>query len=592
MKYIDKIEIKYFRSIKSAFVKNTNHLNVLSGKNDIGKSNVLRALDLFFGTYKCNFQEDYNKERLSEVKEESIKGKQIINIAITFNKPKGSISLPPKFRVSRTWDRNGSLISQNDNLENALKKSKITNVSIKTSRTSLTAFMNKIYYIHVPAVRGEVFFRELLGILQNEMFAAESRKTKYDKSKNISKLTKSFNQEIRNLTQSLNKDFKSTTGIDSNVSLPTNMAELFRALQIDTQHGTHEILLTNRGQGLKMRYIPTILNYISSISKSYFIWGFDEPENSCEYSLCKKMADDFENKFSNKAQIFIVSHSFNFVTLQSDSTSVYRVYMENNDVNSQIEPHAKDSNKLENELGIYYIHNKLNETFDKYNEKLSYYKEVEEKLKDETKPQLFFEGESDSINLTTAYKKLFDKDINESFRLGNHQKTKEGSAIGEGAPLLNNFMYQYVGKMQSTSLIFGLFDYDEEGMKQIKSLVKIGNYNQYENDAGYKHIYKKEDCENIFVMLIVPPDHRVDFYDHENPDFCHVSTELLYMDKEIPEANRKYPSKFDNRIFGFKGNKVAFAKKIRKFVLDGKKIDCSGFSPTFKILDKIINDSK
>jgi AAA15 family ATPase/GTPase len=589
MKYIDKIEIKYFRSLKNASVKNTNHLNILSGKNDIGKSNVLRALDLFFGTYKCNFQEDYNKERLSDVKDESIKGKQIINIAITFNKPKSAISLPSKFRVSRTWDRNGNLISQNDNLENALKKSKISNVSIKTSRSSLTAFMNKIYYIHVPVVRGEVFFSELLGILQNEMFAAEGRKTKHDKSKMISKVTRTLNKEINSLTQYLNKDFMASTGIDSNITLPTSMAELFRALQIDTQHGGHEISLTNRGQGLKMRYIPTILNYISSISRSYFIWGFDEPENSCEYSLCNKMAEDFENIYSNNAQIFIVSHSFSFVTLQSSMTSVYRVYMDDNDINSQIEPHPYDSNKLENELGIYQIHHKLNKTFEEYNESLDYYKEVEDKLKDNTKPQLFFEGESDSINFSTAHQNIFNSDIIESYKLGKHLKSKEGSSIGDGAPLLNNFMYQYVGKMPSGSIVIGVFDYDEEGMKQIKSLVNKGDYVQYQNDVGYKHVYKKEDSDNIYVMLIVPPDHRIDFYDSENPDFCRVSTELLFMDKEIPANNRKYPSKFDDRTFSFSGKKVSFANSIKTKVSKGKEIDFSGFSPTFELLRKIIS---
>lgn len=48
MKLINKINIEYFRSLKSVHIENINHLNIFSGKNDIGKSNILKALDIFF----------------------------------------------------------------------------------------------------------------------------------------------------------------------------------------------------------------------------------------------------------------------------------------------------------------------------------------------------------------------------------------------------------------------------------------------------------------------------------------------------------------------------------------------------------------
>lgn len=47
MKRISKIEIKNFRSIKTEIVSKLSELNVFSGCNDVGKSNVLRALDMF-----------------------------------------------------------------------------------------------------------------------------------------------------------------------------------------------------------------------------------------------------------------------------------------------------------------------------------------------------------------------------------------------------------------------------------------------------------------------------------------------------------------------------------------------------------------
>lgn len=47
MKIIKKIEISYFRSVYSVDLKNVDDLNILIGGNDSGKSNILKALNLF-----------------------------------------------------------------------------------------------------------------------------------------------------------------------------------------------------------------------------------------------------------------------------------------------------------------------------------------------------------------------------------------------------------------------------------------------------------------------------------------------------------------------------------------------------------------
>ena len=76
-------------------------------------------------------------------------------------------------------------------------------------------------------------------------------------------------------TENLNEDFKKASGIDTNVTLPTNVSELLESLRIDTKHGDHNVALALRGSGIRMQYIPTILNHISTISPFYYIWGFE-----------------------------------------------------------------------------------------------------------------------------------------------------------------------------------------------------------------------------------------------------------------------------------------------------------------------------
>jgi predicted ATP-dependent endonuclease of OLD family len=103
-------------------LKQCSQLNVLSGRNDVGKSNVLRALNLFFNgntdwQTPLDFAKDFSLTRLNQVRKESVKGKQYIHIAIEFERPnnfKGS--LPDRFIVKRNWYRDQSQYNQTDNI--------------------------------------------------------------------------------------------------------------------------------------------------------------------------------------------------------------------------------------------------------------------------------------------------------------------------------------------------------------------------------------------------------------------------------------------------------------------------------------------
>jgi AAA15 family ATPase/GTPase len=93
MKLIEKIEISYFRSFsKTEAVDQCSDLNILSGRNDSGKSNVLRALNLFFTENKVdfynylNFKKDFSKYREKVVTSDQIKGKKVFKIRILFNR--------------------------------------------------------------------------------------------------------------------------------------------------------------------------------------------------------------------------------------------------------------------------------------------------------------------------------------------------------------------------------------------------------------------------------------------------------------------------------------------------------------------------
>ena len=67
MQLIKSIEIRYLRSIHRIDIKQLGDLTIFSGANDVGKSNILKALNLFFNNETdwlnpIDFYQDFSLE--------------------------------------------------------------------------------------------------------------------------------------------------------------------------------------------------------------------------------------------------------------------------------------------------------------------------------------------------------------------------------------------------------------------------------------------------------------------------------------------------------------------------------------------------
>ena len=81
MQLIKKIEVRYLRSLYSLTLDKIGDLSVVFGRNDSGKSNFLRALNLFFNGISDSEQEfdfaiDISDQRKKEARD--AKGKQFV----------------------------------------------------------------------------------------------------------------------------------------------------------------------------------------------------------------------------------------------------------------------------------------------------------------------------------------------------------------------------------------------------------------------------------------------------------------------------------------------------------------------------------
>ena len=108
MRLIKSVEIGYFRSVYKESLHNISDLTVLFGRNDSGKSNFLRALNLFFndctnpGKY-FDFGLDFNHSRLHECTEGS-DTRKFVYIKVFFDTPDNWVrSLGDSFWVKKTW---------------------------------------------------------------------------------------------------------------------------------------------------------------------------------------------------------------------------------------------------------------------------------------------------------------------------------------------------------------------------------------------------------------------------------------------------------------------------------------------------------
>ena len=91
MKLIEEIEIRYFRSFYKFRLKDLGDLSIVFGKNDSGKSNVVRALNLFFAgrpehSHPFDFPIDFCEQRLAE-STSSDDVRKFLFVKVTFNTP-------------------------------------------------------------------------------------------------------------------------------------------------------------------------------------------------------------------------------------------------------------------------------------------------------------------------------------------------------------------------------------------------------------------------------------------------------------------------------------------------------------------------
>lgn len=660
MRIIESVEIKYFRSFgeKNVRIKELKDLNIFSGSNDVGKSNILKALNLFFNN-ETNTGEQFDivrdlsilQKKRSDEKLESKKASRtkddpyaqqrdlFVKVKIFFNRdiPYDKSTSPERFWVERTWDRNG-FRSQTSNILNAYKqknKKEPRASQLGALQGQLTQFLNSIYFEYIPAVKDRLFLKNLFRKLQKSLF---------ERDVTFKKTSDDINSRISGTTLDLFSEFKEKTGIDAKFTVPESLIDFFTTIFVSTGGG---VSLYSRGDGIQARFIPAILNEISK-GKKNVIWGFEEPENSYEYRNAELLAKDFLKVYSNKKQIFLTSHTKEFLSLikgNEERVSLHRVY-KTLEKGSLVETYKKgkgfDKNKIQlnfwegvqdanindqnrtilnkifQDIGFlendqYLIENlqhqlemqrnllessgleinkrdEINNHLNKRIERILLGKsELESEIEEYNKPILYVEDTYDQI-YKIAYLKLKDYNIDkDNFEVIFKENAPFTIRRGQGAGKLAGRLRTPNNDGYENKKIVGLFDFDKEGRENIHNLKKETFWdNEYYGsiDQGF---WRKRTDHNCFYALLIPIPQRLEnFASLEWENFIsYVEIENL-LPSSILVSKRCIDRKSSpaGEYLKIKDNKKS---KIWQYLFELNKDDFKDLLPLFDTITKLFN---
>ena len=312
MLLIDQVEVAYFRSIYKDSLNGCAETNIIFGRNDSGKSNILRALNLFFNNQTSpelgfNFPQDFNHSRRAEAGGEG-DIRKFVYVKIWFNTPNTwRPSLGDRFWVKKQWSISFGSDAQ------------ITTSIPESKRHYLTRFLNKIRLYYVPAIKDRKIFESL----QANIYKVISQNIEFSGS------LVNFTNALRERTQGLSQQLLDDLDITSVVTTPKDLTDLFRSLDFETtsEAGDSYSLTLQRGDGVQVRHIAPILSFLADHSaEDFHIWAFEEPENSLELANAIDEAERFRSfgQQPNK-QIFLTSHSPAFFSLEQNDISRYFV---------------------------------------------------------------------------------------------------------------------------------------------------------------------------------------------------------------------------------------------------------------------------
>lgn len=383
---ISRLSMRNFRSIV-LFEHEMRDLNIFVGQNDEGKSNILRALNLFFNHDKPDgYQLDWGKDYCCFAPKRVNKAEEII-IEIEIRPPSSFANQNP-IVWRKIWRRNGlhqDSFKHRDGLE-------------VSSKSKIAAYLRAMRFDYVPAIKGKDYFQALMTKLHDMLEATVEEQ--------IRTASGSFTATINENTKRILQQIQQRLNLETTIQLPSNLRELFAQLEFTSVSGEKPFSLDQRGDGIKVRHIPIVLRWLAEQAnhlsapgrpKTATVWGYEEPENNLELRRCFELANEFVDG-SSDIQAFVTTHSpaFYSVFRGSDSSKVALFLVTKDEVQPKTSVRQLDGDvelkSLDSSMGLLDL---LEPHFKEAQAELNRLRQAAKELTDTSKPTIFCEGPSD-----------------------------------------------------------------------------------------------------------------------------------------------------------------------------------------------------
>jgi len=308
---LKKFQVKKYRSLMDIKVDISNkNTVVICGENNIGKTNFLRAMNIYFNHYKqelYNLKEDipyhiYYGSRGAGVKTELIG---------TFEKGSESIVL--------------KVIFTSDEIKYHIGSKEVSFDEVKDILESFQFLFLESHNINIPNLIS-------IALEKDGLLALDKQRSKQSQPlEKLNEFIELSQRAIADIEKSINEHFRELTNFDGilkDKQIKINFAEfeklrdVVKTMTSITLYDGNNHGIANKGSGAQRAVFLSLMQFISQNSKKNIIWGIDEPEAFLQPRLQKQVANVFDKIVTLQHQpIILTTHSQHFVKLNNLHTT-------------------------------------------------------------------------------------------------------------------------------------------------------------------------------------------------------------------------------------------------------------------------------
>lgn len=345
--YIKSVKIKNFRTLLDFEIELDEKFQIIAGANNSGKSNLLRALNIFFNE---GFDEDSYYDKTKDLSYHIEKGTGSssptsieVDLFLTdaeIRKIKDLNNYIIQNNIIRTkayydGDLEGWYCSNEDGnfpIQRDLKKGQN---KIEKTTHALTKLFNRIQFMYIPAQYdisskiNQLVAEEILPTMV-DTYGNTGLSSKVKELKKqidiVDKLTKDVLKEKNELiSQSFRDVIKLFPEIQAGINLEKYALEvsltgeslseiLSKRIILNVQDASHKEV-DSKGSGIQKLVLITLLEYFSKnieakarYTNPFLIWAIDEPETYMQPKLQKQISEIFKS-ISKTHQVICTTHS-------------------------------------------------------------------------------------------------------------------------------------------------------------------------------------------------------------------------------------------------------------------------------------------